>query len=63
MVQRDIAARNVLLSVFDAAASTATVAKLCDFGMSVSAYCCSCLTLDGGTLPMRCMPPEEHATQ
>ena len=50
IVHRDIAARNVLLSVFSPAASSATVAKVSDFGMSVSAYGRSSLTVDGGTV-------------
>jgi serine/threonine protein kinase len=50
IVHRDIAARNVLLSVFDPAASSSTVAKVSDFGMSVSAYGRSSLTVDGGTV-------------
>ena len=58
IVHRDIAARNVLLSVFDAAAPSATIAKLSDFGMSVSAYGRSSLTVDGGAVPMRWMSPE-----
>jgi serine/threonine protein kinase len=58
IVHRDIAARNVLLSVFDPAAPAATVAKVSDFGMSVSAYGRSSLTVDGGTVPMRWMSPE-----
>jgi ubiquitin len=58
IVHRDIAARNVLLSVFDPAAPSATVAKVSDFGMSVSAYGRSSLAVDGGTVPMRWMAPE-----
>jgi ubiquitin C len=58
IVHRDIAARNVLLSVFDPAAPAATVAKVSDFGMSVSAYGRSSLTVDGGIVPMRWMSPE-----
>ena len=58
IVHRDIAARNVLLSIFDPSAPSSTVAKVSDFGMSVSAYGRSSLTVDGGTVPMRWMSPE-----
>jgi serine/threonine protein kinase len=51
IVHRDIAARNVLLSIFSPTASSATVAKVSDFGMSVSAYGRSSLTVDGGAVP------------
>jgi serine/threonine protein kinase len=50
IVHRDIAARNVLLSVFDPAVPSSTVAKVSDFGMSVCAYGRSSLTVDGGTV-------------
>jgi serine/threonine protein kinase len=50
IVHRDIAARNVLLSVFDPDLPSSTVAKVSDFGMSVSAYGRSSLTVDSGTV-------------
>jgi serine/threonine protein kinase len=58
IVHRDISARNVLLFVFDPALPSSTVAKVSDFGMSVSAYGRSSLTVDGGAVPMRWMSPE-----
>jgi serine/threonine protein kinase/ubiquitin len=59
IVHCDIAARNVLLSVFDPAAPSSTVAKVSDFGLSVSAYGRGSVTVDGGTaVPMRWMSPE-----
>lgn len=55
IVHRHIAARNVLLSAFDLLAPSTTVANVSDFGMSVSAYRRSCLTVDGGAVRMTCM--------
>ena len=55
IVHRHIAARNVLLSAFDLLAPSTTVANVSDFGVSVSAYRRSCLTVDGGAVRMTCM--------
>ena len=58
IVHRDIAARNVLLFAFNPEDPSSTVVKLSDFGMSVSAYGRTSLTVDGGAVPMRWMSPE-----
>jgi serine/threonine protein kinase len=58
VIHRDIAARNVLLFAWNATDVSATRAKISDFGMSVSAYGASSITVGEGSLPMRWMAPE-----
>ncbi len=52
-MSRDLATRNVLVFDFEPANSLATLVKVSDFGLSVSLYGRSHMTVAGSKIPFR----------
>ena len=57
LIHRDVAARNVLVFEYAASSPRATLVKVSDFGLAVSAYGATHQTVAGEQVPFRRMPP------